>query len=54
MRELDEEVEPVPDPEKLLLLVNYVRNVANYLENLDGVDVIVKNDISWPKLGNSE
>lgn len=50
MREADEEVTPVPDPEKLLLLVNYVRNVAHYLENLDGVEVIVQNKISWPKL----
>ena len=50
MREADEEVTPVPDPEKLLLLVKYVRNVAHYLENLDGVEVIVQNKISWPKL----
>jgi len=50
MRESEEDAVPVPDPEKLLKLVNYVRNVSHYLENLDGVEVIVKNELSWPKL----
>ena len=50
MREAEEDVVPLPDPEKLALLVNYVRNVAHYLENLDGVEIIVKNQLSWPRL----
>ena len=50
MREAEEEVVPLPDPEKLALLVSYVRNVAQYLEDLDGIEIIVKNQISWPKL----
>jgi len=50
MREAEEDVTPLPDPEKLALLVTYVRNVSSYLEHLDGVDIIVKNQISWPKL----
>ena len=51
MKESEEKEVPVPDPEKLLLLVNYVRGVAHYLESLDGVEIIVKNQIIWPKLG---
>jgi len=51
MKESEEKEVPVPDPEKLLLLVNYVRGVAHYLESLDGVEIIVKNQITWPKLG---
>ena len=50
MREAEEDVVPLPDPEKLAKLVNYVRHVASYLDNLDGIDIIVKNQISWPKL----
>ena len=50
MREAEEDVVPLPDPEKLALLVNYVRHVASYLENLDGIEIIVKNQISWPRL----
>merc|ERR1711941_78648 len=50
MREAEEDVVPLPDPEKLALLVNYVRHVASYLENLDGVEIIVKNQLSWPRL----
>ena len=50
MREAEEDVVPLPDPEKLVLLVNYVRHVASYLDNLDGIEIIVKNQISWPRL----
>ena len=38
------------DPEKLLLLVNYVRRVASYLDKMDGVDIIVRNQLEWPSL----
>ena len=54
MREVEEEAVSLPDPEKLALLVNYVRSVASYLENLDGVEIIVKNQISWPRLEQSQ
>lgn len=50
MREVEEDSVPLPDPEKLALLVNYVRKVASYLEELDGIEIIVKNQISWPRL----
>ena len=50
MKELEDETAPLPDPEKLLLLVNYVRRVSNYLDNADAVDIIVKNDIKWPSI----
>ena len=50
MREAEEDVVPIPDPEKLAMLVNYVRSVAQYLENLDGVEIIVKNQVTWPRL----
>jgi len=50
MKELEDDTAPLPDPEKLLLLVNYVRRLANVLENADAVDIIVKNDIKWPAL----
>ena len=36
--------------EKLLLLVDYVRRSAHYLDKLDAVDIIVRNNINWPKL----
>ena len=51
MHEVDSgEESPQPDPEQLQLLVDYVRRVANYLDSMDGIDIIVKNNISWPKL----
>ena len=50
MHELEEGAAPLPDPEKLLLLVNYVRRVASYLDNMDGLDIIVRNKIEWPSL----
>jgi len=40
----------LPDPEQLLLLVNYVRRVSNYLDTIDAVDIIVTNNIKWPEL----
>merc|ERR1712059_207871 len=40
----------LPDPEKLELLVNYVRRVANYLDITESADIIVKNQIVWPSL----
>jgi len=40
----------LPDPEKLELLVNYVRRVANYLDITESADIIVKNKIVWPSL----
>jgi len=46
----EEENTALPDPEKLELLVNYVRRVANYLDNVEATDLIVRNDISWPQL----
>jgi len=50
MHEVDDNEAPQPDPEKLLLLVNYVRRVAQYLDKMDSIDLIVKNDIKWPSL----
>ena len=50
MHELQEGDTALPDPEKLLLLVNYVRRVASYLDKMDGVDIIVRNQIEWPSL----
>jgi len=50
MREVEHEQTPLPDPEKMLLLVNYVRRVAHYLDNSDAVDIIVKTEITWPSL----
>ena len=50
MHELGEDETPLPDPEKLLLLVDYVRRSAHYLDKLDAVDIIVRNNINWPKL----
>ena len=43
MSERDEDEVPVPDPEKILLLVKYVRRVAHYLDQIDGVELIVQN-----------
>jgi len=50
MKEFDNETGPLPDPEKLLLLVNYVRRVAHYLDTTDAIDIIVKTQIAWPPL----
>ena len=50
MSERDEDEVPVPDPEKILLLVKYVRRVAHYLDQIDGVELIVQNKINWPAL----
>ena len=50
MHEIEEGGTPLPDPEKLLLLVNYVRRVASYLDKMDGVDIIVRNQVEWPSL----
>ena len=50
MHEIQEGDTPLPDPEKLLLLVNYVRRVASYLDKMDGVDIIVRNKVEWPSL----
>ena len=50
LHELGEDETPLPDPEKLLLLVDYVRRSAHYLDKLDAVDIIVRNNINWPKL----
>ena len=50
MKEFDNDSAPLPDPEKLLLLVNYVRRVAHYLDKTDALDIIVKTQISWPSL----
>ena len=50
MHELGEDETPLPDPEQLLLLVDYVRRSAHYLDKLDAVDIIVRNNINWPKL----
>ena len=46
----EESEEQVPDPEKLELLVSYVRRTAHHLNQLDGVDIIVKNNVKWLKL----
>jgi len=50
MKEKEDGSTDLPDPEKLLLLVNYVRRVANYLDTMDAVDIIVSNNIKWPAL----
>jgi len=50
MNEMEEDTVPQPDPEKLLLLVNYVRRVTSYLDNMDAVDLIVKTEVKWPAL----
>merc|ERR1719342_1181405 len=50
MYELEDDSTPAPDPEKLLMLVRYVRKVANYLDNMDAIDLIVKTNVVWPKL----
>ena len=50
MKEKEDGSTDLPDPEKLLLLVNYVRRVANYLDTTDAVDIIVSNNIKWPAL----
>merc|ERR1712107_298875 len=42
--------EHVPDPEKLELLVRYVRRTASYLDSKDAADIIVRQQISWPKV----
>jgi len=46
----EDEEGQIPDPEKLEILVNYVRRVSHYLDQLDSVDIIVKNTINWPPL----
>ena len=50
MHEVEDNESPTPDPEKLLLLVNYVRRVAQYLDKMDSIDLIVKNEVKWPSL----
>ena len=50
MYELEPEQTPAPDPEQMMKLVKYVRSVAHYLDNLSAVDIIVKNNIDWPKV----
>ena len=50
MREARDDELSVPDPEQLLLLVKYVRLVASYLDKMDATEIIVKNNISWPRL----
>jgi len=50
MKEFEDNSAPLPDPEKILLLVNYVRRVAHYLDKTDATDIIVKAQISWPPL----
>ena len=45
-----EEDSLLPDPEKLELLVSYVRRLGNHLEQQSAVDIIVRNQITWPKL----
>ena len=47
---LEPEQTPAPDPEQMMKLVKYVRSVAHYLDNLSAVDIIVKNNIDWPKV----
>ena len=46
----EESEEQVPDAEKLELLVSYVRRTTHHLDQLDGVDIIVKNNVKWLKL----
>jgi len=50
MKEVEADSSQLPDPEKILLLVNYVRRVANYLDKADAVDIIVSTKIEWPPL----
>jgi len=50
MREAEDDEDQLPDPEKLELLVNYVRRVIRYLDTTESVDIIVKNKITWPAL----
>jgi len=52
MREVEEGSESglTPDPEKLELLVRYVRKTASYLDSKDGADIIVRQQIVWPKV----
>jgi len=52
MREVEEGSgdEQLPDPEKLELLVRYVRKTASYLDSKDGAEIIVKQQIVWPKV----
>jgi len=52
MREVEEGSgeEHMPDPEKLELLVRYVRRTASYLDSKDAADIIVRQQISWPKV----
>ena len=40
----------LPDPEKLELLVRYVRKTASYLDSKDAAEIIVKQQIVWPKV----
>ena len=52
MREVEEGSgeDHMPDPEKLELLVRYVRRTASYLDSKDAADIIVRQQISWPKV----
>jgi len=53
MREVEEGSETggqLPDPEKLELLVRYVRRTASYLDSKDAADIIVRQQIVWPKV----
>ena len=53
MREVEEGSEDgqlLPDPEKLELLVRYVRRTASYLDSKDATEIIVKQQIVWPKV----
>ena len=52
MRDVDEGSEEgkLPDPEKLELLVRYVRRTASYLDSKDAMEIIVKQQIYWPKV----
>ena len=52
MREVEEGSgeEHMPDPEKLELLVRYVRRTASYLDSKDAADIIVRQQVSWPKV----
>ena len=52
MREVEEGSEEgqLPDPEKLELLVRYVRKTASYLDSKDAAEIIVKQQIVWPKV----
>jgi len=52
MREVEEGSadDQLPDPEKLELLVRYVRKTASYLDSKDAAEIIVKQQIVWPKV----